>query len=208
MSCDYIKYIKHDKKNNRYFVTSASNNVWPRSYSTWEYMRNDKYSNEEIENKDLYFFHNILGHVLNLEYCQNKDWKYATNKFFNYCKENDINTYELWNLPGGEDNYDITKLKPYYEIFKGYLEEKKEGKYFLDSNSGYVVKVNKKSFIINRDKDCLKDIVGDYKKIYNDYCKISSIMREKYDIQIKEFILELDKEEDRNISNEVAVSEF
>ena len=51
MSWEYVKNIKHDKKNNRYFVTTAPNNIYPRSYSTWEYMKDDMYNKEKIENQ-------------------------------------------------------------------------------------------------------------------------------------------------------------
>ena len=98
-----MKSIKHDRRNNRYFVNSAVNNLTPKNYSTWEFMPNDKYEKEKCKYKDLYFFYNLIGGDLQLKSCNSHNWRYALNKFFNYCYDNEININDLWELPRHEN---------------------------------------------------------------------------------------------------------
>ena len=181
MSYEIVKNISYNKKNNKIFITSASNNLYPRVYSKWEFMPDDP-------NKELYLFHGIIGGSYQLSKSVNENWRYAENKFDDYCRVNNINSFDIWHLPyQNEGNIEV--LKPYYEIFKGYLEEKKTGKYYLNSNIGIITKVNTKSFqyinsVYEPEKYCRS-----FKQIFNDYCKISPQNRKKYEISIEEYNL-------------------
>ena len=189
MSYEIVKNISRRKKDNKIFITSASNNVWPHTYSRWEFMSDEHFNKKDVDNKELHLFRGIIGGSYQLSGSVNENWKYAENKFHEYCKNNNISTSDIWELAYKEDG-DIELLKPYYEIFKSYLEEKRKGKYYLNSNLGIITKVNKKSFDyipynIPNEKHCKS-----YKKIYNDYCNISVRTREKYKISIEEYSLD------------------
>lgn len=188
MSYEIVKNISHRKKDNKIFITSASNNVYPRTYSRWEFMPDDVYK-EKAKNKELYLFHGIIGGSYQFSNSVSDNWKYAENKFYEYCRDNGISTSDLWDLPysNGEN---IETLKPYYEIFKGFLEEKKKGKYYLSSALGCITKVNKNSFNFTPYVNKYKNYCKNYKKVYNDYCKISEYNRENYNIEIREYNLE------------------
>lgn len=195
MSYEIVKSISK-KKDNRIFITSASNNWWPREYYKWEFLPDGKYDKERTNNRDICLFHDIIGGNLKLSSSVSEKWRYAENKFYEYCRNNNINTSNLWNLPYQEGNT-IEILKPYYEVFKGYLEEKnREGKFYLKSDLGYITKVNNKSFEYTYRFDLIK--CKDYKKIYNDYCKLPINSVEKYNIKIEEYLLENNKEELKN----------
>lgn len=189
MSYEIVKSIS--RKKDKLFLTSASNNLWPRTYYKWEFMPAEDYDANKAANKELYLFHGIIGGSYQLNKSVNENWIYAENKFYDYCRNNNLNSSDIWDLPY-KNNGNIELLKPYYEIFKQYLEERKEGKYYLSSSLGYITKVNNKSFIykpfysnFNIEKEC-----RNYKKVYNDYCNISEYNKSKYNIEIKEYILD------------------
>lgn len=194
MSYEIVKSISHRKKDNKIFITSASNNVWPKTYSRWEFMPDKAYSEEDTRNRELHLFRGIIGGSYQLSGSVSDNWKYAENKFYEYCRENDISTSEIWELPYKNDG-NIELLKPYYEIFKGFLEEKKEGKYYLSSSLGCITKVNKNSFNYTPYFGADERYCKNYKQIYNDYCNISEQNRKNLNIQIKEYVLENNKDD-------------
>lgn len=190
MSYEIVKSISK-KKDNRIFITSASNNWWPRDYNKWEYLTEGKYDKKLTDNRDMYLFHDIIGGNLQLSGSVNEKWRYAENKFREYCWNNNLSSYDIWNLPY-QDGNTIEVLKPYYEIFKGYLEEKdKEGKFYLMSNLGCITKVNDKSFSYTYGIDLNK--CKSFKKAYNDYYKLSKESIDKYNIRIEEYQLSKDE---------------
>ena len=195
MSYEIVKRISHRKKDNKIFITSASNNISPKYYSTWEFMPDKTNDYEKTKNKELYLFHGIIGGSYQLSSSVNENWLYAENKFYEYCRNNNISISEIWNLPYQNDG-NIELLKPYYEIFKVFLEEKKEGKYYLTSNKGIIIKVNKNNFryLPYSYNVSLETYCKDFKHIYNVLCNISAYNREKYDVSIREYTL------DKNIS--------
>lgn len=190
MSYEIVKSISHRKKDNKIFITSASNNVWPKSYSRWEYMPDKSYSEDETKNRELYLFHGIIGGSYQLNGSVSENWKYAENKFNAYCRDNNISSSDLWELPYENGERNIELLKPYYEIFKGFLEEKKEGKYYLDCDLGIITKVNSKSFDYIPYNVPTERYCKSFKKTFNDYCNISEQNRKNLNIQIREYVLE------------------
>lgn len=189
MSYEIVKSIS--RKKDKLFITSASNNLWPRTYYKWEFMPAEEYDANKVANKELYLFHGIIGGSYQLNKSVNENWVYAENKFYEYCKNNNLSVYGIWDLPS-KNNGDIETLKPYYEIFKQYLDERKEGKYYLACNLGYISKVNNKSLIYKPilSKFDLEKGCRNYKKVYNDYCNISDYTKSKYNIEIKEYVLD------------------
>ena len=203
MSYEIVKNISIRKKDNKIFITSASNNVWPRIYSRWEFMSNEHFNKNDIDNKKLQLFIGIIGGGYKLSGSVNENWKYAENKFREYCKKNNISTTDIWELAYKDDG-DIELLKPYYEIFKSYLEEKREGKYYLNSSLGIITRVNTKSFNYTQYNVPNEKYCNSYKKTYNDYCNISLENREKYGISIKEYCLNKESNNlNENIKNDV-----
>ena len=200
MSYEIVKNISLRKKDNKIFITSASNNVYPKYYSKWEFMPDR--ANNQNENKELHLFRGIIGGSYQLSGSVNENWKYADNKFREYCENNNISTTEIWELAYNDDG-DIKLLKPYYEIFKSYLEEKIEGKYYLNSSLGIITRVNTRSFDYTPYNIPTKEYCNSYKKTYNDYCKISPENREKYGISIKEYCLNKESNNlNENIKND------
>ena len=190
MSYQIVKSIKRNKKDNKIFIVSASSNLYPHTFYKDEYMPDKYYSEEDRKNKMIYLFRDIIGMELHLTSSVSDNWKYAENKFNEYCRENDISTFDLWHLPS-KNNGDITVLKPYCEIFEKYLYEKeKEGKYFINSNIGIIVKVNSKTLEYNNDMNLVKRYCKNYKKVYNAFCKLSKETIDKYNIRIEEYSLE------------------
>ena len=102
MSYEIVKNISRRKKDNKIFITSASSNVCPKNYSRWEFMSNEK----DSEIKELYLFHGIIGGSYQLSESVNVNWKYAENKFHEYCENNNISTSDIWEL-AYKDNGDI-----------------------------------------------------------------------------------------------------
>lgn len=189
MSYELVKNITK-KKDGKVFITSASNNWWPRDYSRWEFMPSDKYEKEKVENKMLYLFHGIIGGSYQFNETVSENWKYALNKFREYCKENNLSTSDIWDSVYENNEYNIEKLKPYYDKFNEFYEEKIEGKYYLSSSNGAVTKINKKSFYTN--PYGVNGAIGDYKKIYNNLHKLSNDSIQRYNISIKEYTLNKD----------------
>lgn len=189
MSYEIVKNISHRKKDNKIFITSASNNVWPKSYSKWEFMPDEYYDKKDKYNKELYLFRGIIGGSYQLSGSVNENWKYAENRFYEYCRNNNINISDIWSLPCKNDG-NIELLKPYYEVFKGFLDEKKRGKYYLTSSLGRITKVNKNSFNYVPNFGGGERYCKSYKKIFNDFCNISEQNRKKFNIQIKEYVLD------------------
>ena len=99
MSYEIVKSISHRKKDNKIFITSASNNVWPRTYSRWEFMPNKAYDENDTRNRELHLFRGIIGGSYQLSGSVSDNWRYAENKFYEYCRENNISTSDLWELP-------------------------------------------------------------------------------------------------------------
>lgn len=196
MSYELVKSISR-RKDGRVFITSASNNVWPKDYNRWEYMPAGKYDDEKVKNKMLYLFHGIIGQTYQFNETVNDNWKYALNKFYEYCRENNISG--LWELPYKDGGYDITKLKPYYDKFNEFYEEKIDGKYYLNSINGPITKIYKECFYTNR-AGMKGVLLGHYKKIYNLLNKFSKDMIDHYDIKIEEYSLE--KNNDANIEKQ------
>lgn len=202
MSYEIVKNISHRKKDNRIFITSASNNIYPKSYSRWEFMPDKNCDEEKKSNKELYLFHGIIGGSYQLSGSVNENWRYAENKFYEYCRDNNINTSDLWELPYKDGERNIELLKPYYEIFKGFLDEKKEGKYCITSSLGYITKVNKNSFDYTPYFGIDERYCKSFKKAFNDYCNITPRNREQFNIEIKEYTLEKNKQSDIEFNKE------
>ena len=199
MSVEIVKSIRHNKKDNTYFVTSVCNNVHPRYYSKWEYMPDSKCNEQEKEKKILHFFYSLLSGTLQLTPSCNINWLYALDSFRNYCYDNNISCWDLYDNARTDEGLDYNYLKPYYEVFKGYYDKKNEKGYYLDSDLGYITKINKRSFNYTTDEYTLKKNLKDYKKVKNIYDNLSKDMIKKYNIEIKQF--ELEKELDSINSN-------
>ncbi len=191
MSYEKVKNISK-RKDGRIFITSASNNVWPKYYERYEYMPESKHNKEKCENRALYLFRDIIGYCYQFNNSVNENWKYALNKFEEYCGENNISVDYLWDLPRENGDYDITKLKPYYDKFNEFYEEKIEGKYFLYSEAGVVSKVNKNSINVIPSPFASFGNSKDYKTIYNRFKNINKETRDRLKIEIIKMPLEYD----------------
>lgn len=74
MSYEKVKLITRKEKENKIFVTSASSNVYPKTYYKWEYMKN--YENMSYEEKMYQLLRDISGGNLQLNDSM-YNWQYA-----------------------------------------------------------------------------------------------------------------------------------
>lgn len=188
MSYEIAKSIRIDNKNKKIFLRSSSNNIYPKEYPEWEYMKEEP----DLEIKKRNLFYSILKGSLSLQICNNIDWKYASLKFFEYCKENDISSSELYDLSYKKDSQN--ELEKYYKIFEKFIEEKHDGLYYIDSDIGIIPKINKRSFKYTKFKMPSNEFCFNYKKAYINLKKLSDETIKKYNIKIKEY--EKEKSED------------
>ena len=61
MSYEKIKCITRKPKEGKIFITSASNNVSPKTYSKWEFMPDSLHNKEKVSNKELYLY--LSNHI-------------------------------------------------------------------------------------------------------------------------------------------------
>lgn len=184
MSYEIAKSIRIDNENKKIFLRSSSNNIYPKKYPEWEYMKEEP----DLEIKKRNLFQSILSGSLSLRMCNNTDWRYATIKFFEYCKDNDISSSKIYDLFYKEDNK--KELEKYYKIFEAFLEEKYIGLYYIDSDIGIITKVNNRSFRYTNLRTLSNEFCFSYKKTYINLKKISDIAIEKYNIKIKKYVKE------------------
>ena len=181
MSYEIVRSLRLDKKNKKLFLTTASNNIYPKSFSKWEYMPKC----DDFEEKQLSFFHGIIGGSYKLDSCSNTNWRYAYEKFLEYCYDNNISTYDLWNNSCSVDT--LSKLKPYYDIFNNFVEEKHFGKYYLDSDVGNIINITRKGFTYSpfiRDEN---KRTYDYKKAYIKIKNLSDKTINEYNVRMEKF---------------------
>lgn len=181
MSYEIIKGLKLDRKNKKIFVRSSSNNVYPKLFERTEFMPKCK----NFEEKQLAFFHGMLGGSYNLRICDNTNWRYAEIKFYEYCRRNEIDTSKLWEQYYEDKNYNY--LKKYYDIFMDYVNEKHEGKYYLDSNIGNIINITAKGFLYSKNIPDDKKRIYDYKKAYIKRNNLSKKTIKDYEISIRRF---------------------
>lgn len=192
VSYEVVKGIRVDKKNNKIFLRSSSNNVYPKYYDSWEFMKNEP----DLEKKKRELFYNIINGSINLRICDNKNWKYGTYRFFDYCNENNISISYIWELP--RDGGSMDSIEEYYKVFEKFVNEKHEGLYYLDSNIGKIINVNNRGFNYTNYDLKLNKYSYDYKTAYLKRAKLGQETIEKYEIEIKKFekVREVKTEED------------
>ncbi len=181
MSYEIAKGIRVDKKNNKIFLRSSSNNIYPKYYSSWEFMK----SEPDLEKKKRELFYGIIGGSINLRICDNKNWKYGAYRFFDYCDENNISTSYIWELPRNGGSMD--SIEEYYKIFEGFVNEKYKGLYYLNSNVGRIINVNNRGFTYTNSDIRLDKYSYDYKTAYLKRAKLSRETIEKYEIEIQKY---------------------
>lgn len=178
MSYEIVRGITYRKKDNKIFITSASNNVYPKTFTRKEIFKN-------YDDKDLYLLHSLIGGSLQFTKKVSTDWRYALNKLSEFCKEQNTSFSELWNLVY-TNNGNLELLRPYSDKFKEYKDEKIDGLYYLDSNVGQIGKVYNYGFSSGNYIN-IESICGNYKEIYNKFYDVDKDTREYYEIKIKRF---------------------
>ena len=93
MSYEIVKSIS--KKKDKIFITSASNNVSPKTYSKWAFMPDSLHNKEKVSNKELYLFHGIIGGSYKLNKSVNENWIYAENKFYSTCIKFAVSVHKI-----------------------------------------------------------------------------------------------------------------
>lgn len=142
MSYEMCNRITLKPKTNQIFLNTTSNNVYPKTYSLWEYIKGNKYS---LEDKLFYLMEDMLDGNIQISQ-KNKNtipYKYALIKIREYYRENDIDHFDdryeqkyiiarnriLTKLGLSEfngDSYEFSKERE--EDYKKYNEWQKEHK--------------------------------------------------------------------------------
>lgn len=182
MSYEIIKGIKVDNKRNKLFLRSSSNNVYPKDYPRWEYMPNEK----DLEAKKRSLFYNIISGLASLRICDNKNWRYASCRFFDYCNENGIDLDDIYNLYRN-NGIDSSEANKYYKIFENFVNEKYKGLYYLSSDVGKITKISHRGFLYTLSKEPNESDCMDYKTAYINRRKLSDETINKYHITINKF---------------------
>ena len=181
MSYEIAKGIKIDNKKKKIFIRSTSNNVYPKPYSKWEYLKNEP----DLEIKKRRLFYDLVSGNINLRICENINMKYAIERFKNYCYENTIDISLIYDLAHKEG--ELNNIEKYYKIFEEFYNEKYDGKYFLISDIGKIIKINNRGFLYNKDLNIKESECKSYKKLYCDRSRLSKNTIEKYNIRIEKY---------------------
>lgn len=92
MSYEMCNRITLKPKTNQIFLNTTSNNVYPKTYSLWEYIRDDKYS---MQDKLFFLMEDMLDGNIQISQ-QNKNtipYKYALIKIREYYRKNKIDHF-------------------------------------------------------------------------------------------------------------------
>lgn len=154
MSYEKCKYIKLDKKNNKIIMNIASNNVYPLSYTKFEFYDSniDKYKNYTFEDKLILLYESFDSGCLQISSINDntENFEYALKKARQYNRDN--GNANLWDNRGkiqqelsdkGVENAYLKAIYKVYgdsfKVFKKALYEKIEGKYNVIFNNYYYV---------------------------------------------------------------------
>lgn len=185
MSYEMCKRIVLDEKNNKIKLTIASNNVRPITYSACDYYKDYDYT---FEDKLLCLFWDMTSGMLQISTINSntENFEYAIKKVNEYCKQNNISTYDYWDLAGNlrtrkefryaglyYNSYDKENWKVYAEWTKTQTREhvkEIENKAFIESLReiyGELFKVFKNALY--------EQIKGDFQVIYNNCYYVAKI---------------------------------
>lgn len=181
MSYEIIKGIKVDNKNKKIFLRSSPNNISPKTYSKWEYMKNES----DLELKKRYLFYSIITGSSTLRICDNKNWKYASCKFNEYCNKNNISSDDIWDCYHKDGN--IKNIESYYKVFEEFLNENHKGLYYLNSNRGLIVGLTHRGFFYSSYDKPKEKYCYDYKTAYIKRSKLSEETINNYEITINRY---------------------
>lgn len=171
MSYEKVKLITRKEKENKIFVTSASSNVYPKTYYKWEYMKN--YENVSYEEKMYQLLRDISGGNLQLNDSM-YNWQYAILRAKEDMQEKYGKDYFL---------YDRTSAK--YTIYvvcdneetKNRIEKWNVGRYvFVDTITSDMILlhdfINYKEYYKQDEKDTDDvSINKEFKEYYNTFIK-------------------------------------
>lgn len=148
MSYEMCNRITMKKKTNQLFLSVASNNVWPHTYTKCEYGGKTNYT---LDEKLMFLMKSMLEG--NIQITQNNKntipYKYALLKIYEYYRENKINHYE--------DKFEKTckllddRIKEYTKTddYKKYIEFCEKNRYLVNKIECEIVKETyKKEFEI------------------------------------------------------------
>ena len=160
MSYDKCKRIILDEKKNKIKMTIASNNLYPITYHTYD---NCYEQYENFDDKLLVMFWDLQGCMLQISTINEntENFEYALKKVSEYCKENNINTYDYWDLQG-----ELATMKRFRLAGLYYNKYNKENYKVYDEwtktqDRDYVKKLENKAFV-----QALREIYGKLFEIF------------------------------------------
>jgi len=183
MSYEIVTSVKLDKKNGKIFITSDSNNVYPKTFRKWEFIEDNKNYREKLSK----FIHGVI--IGNLQFRDSLvRYQYAANKVREYINNNNLYKenyrYENGNLIRTSDDlyYYMDWDKPEFDehknniidLFENSLSEKIDGKYILYNPRKKITFIKKTKYGYKYYYGKIEEYRMDYKKAYNNLVSLSN----------------------------------
>lgn len=166
MSYELCNRVSVNRKKNVIKLSTTSNNVSPKRFTTWEFGKDLSFDEKMYE-----LFCGIIEGNLCFTSVNDStvDFVYAEKKVKEYLAEQGLNFYRLWDLQGQERE---SKYKEVYNVFIRAFNEVFSGEYSIKVNGIKVGKLGKynsnygcygKAYYSCSDRDSIKT---SYKRAY------------------------------------------
>jgi hypothetical protein len=155
MSYEIVKSLSVSESKQQIFITSDSNNVFPKSFRRWEFMEEKYYpDHQDFEYKKESLVHSFIGGSLQAKSANNYKWAYAKVKIEEYIETIDIGTMTaehwdnkhgiVWSNWNNDECKEIRKnvTKKFFE----FASEKHKDNYLLFWGSHGITKFTKNGF--------------------------------------------------------------
>lgn len=131
MSYELCKRITLNEKKNKITLTTASNNVYPKDYSTFTYCDSEQecYKNVSFEEKLISLMKNFLGRNIQISTINDNTIKFihATMKMDEYIEENNLDDFDMYC---NKDKYE-KEYADLLQIFKNSIFDNDKKDYYL-----------------------------------------------------------------------------
>lgn len=186
MSYEMCNRIVIKKKTNQLFLNVATNNVWPHTYSRYEYAGKGNYT---LDEKLMFLMESMLEGNIQISHTNKNTipYQYALLKIHEYYRENNINhfedRYEKKNKVFEDRIKEYTKTNDYKE----YMDFCRDNKELVNKIECEVVKE-----LYNKEFEIFKDSINEKIEgkfyITNDYGqKIEFCSKTKYGITVRQY---------------------
>lgn len=154
MSYELCNRISVNEKKNVIKLSTDSNNVFPKTYTSWEFYKD---SDMNFNEKMFELFKGIIEGNIQFSSINDStiDYAYADNKVREYLHEKGLSVMKVWDMENEERN---KMYKELFEVFTKALKEEIKGIYGLEIKGMRVVKLGK-----------YNSRFGNYGRVYHSY---------------------------------------